>query len=422
MSRQPRVAVELVPVAAHQAEVAALLSRTEIQRLPVEDCLGSALAADVTAPIPLPPFDNSAMDGYAVHCADIAGAGEATPVTLPVVEDIPAGRGDAPALQRGQAHRIMTGALLPAGTEAVIPVEATDGGVDRVEIHAPIEAGKHLRRAGSDVELGELVARAGDRLSAARIGVAAALGIAELPVHRKPRVLVLSTGSELTEPGRPLEAGRIYESNGVMLAAAVREAGGIATRLRIVPDDVEEFRAAVDPYLAEVDLLLTTGGVSAGAYEVVKDALTGQGVEFRKVAMQPGMPQGAGTYRGVPVITLPGNPVSALVSFEVFVRPALLAASGFREVHRPTTSATLDGQALRSPAGKRQFRRGRYHFDTGVVRVLGAQGSHLLSAMAESNCLLEIPESTISVDPGSAVTVWLLDDPQNRSVPGSGRQ
>ncbi|ASO22877.1 molybdopterin molybdotransferase [Actinoalloteichus hoggarensis] len=422
VTTQPNRTSALLPVSTHQAEVAGLMSRTEIRRRRLEDCLGLALAEDLTAPVPLPPFDNSAMDGYAVHAADVASATAESPVTLPVAEDVPAGRGDAPALRRGQAHRIMTGAPLSPGADAVIPVESTDGGVAEVAVFSTTEPGRHLRRAGEDVGVGDTVARAGDRLSPARLGVAAALGLAELPVHRRPRVLVLSTGSELTEPGDALEPGRIYESNGVMLAAAVLEAGGEPTRLRVVPDDVGEFRAAVEPRLGEVDLLLTSGGVSAGAYEVVKDALTDQGVRFHKIAMQPGMPQGAGRYRGVPVVTLPGNPVSALVSFEVFVRPALLAAAGFREVLRPRTSATLEGDALRSPAGRRQYRRGRYHFDTGSVRVLGAPGSHLLSAMAESNCLLEIPSETTAVEPGTQVTVWLLDGPQNNAVPSADGQ
>ncbi|WP_075744351.1 gephyrin-like molybdotransferase Glp [Actinoalloteichus fjordicus] len=422
VTTQPNRTSGLMPVSAHQAEVASLMDRTEIRRRPLIECLGLALAEDLTAPIPLPPFDNSAMDGYAVHAADAASAGAESPVTLPVAEDVPAGRGDAPPLRCGEAHRIMTGALLSDGANAVIPVESTDAGVDQVTIFSSTTTGRHLRRAGEDVGVGDVVARAGDRLSPARLGVAAALGIAELSVHRRPRVLVLSTGSELTEPGSPLAPGRIYESNGVMLAAAVLEAGGEPTRLRIVPDDVAEFRAAVEPRLGDVDLLLTSGGVSAGAYEVVKDALADQGVEFRKIAMQPGMPQGAGRYRGVPVVTLPGNPVSALVSFEVFVRPALLAAAGFREVLRPRTSATLEGAALRSPSDKRQYRRGRYHFDTGSVRVLGAPGSHLLSAMAASNCLLEIPPETTMVEPGAQVTVWLLDEPQNSAVPPSAGQ
>ncbi|MER7083648.1 molybdopterin molybdotransferase MoeA, partial [Saccharopolyspora kobensis] len=327
---------DLTAVADHQAKVAALLQPTPVLVKPLADCLGHALAEDLVAPISLPPFDNSAMDGYAVRSVDLVDASPEQPVELPVQEDIPAGRIDVPPLQPGTAHRIMTGAQMPPGADAVIPVERTDRGTEHVRAFASVQPGAHVRRAGEDVTAGSTVLTAGTTLAAAQLGVAAAIGAAQLPVHRPVRVLVLSTGSELVEPGTALQPGQIYESNGLMLAAAVREAGGEATLLRFVPDDVDAFHRALAPHLASTDLLITSGGVSAGAYEVVKDALTGEGVEFTKVAMQPGMPQGCGRYRGgMAVVTLPGNPVSSMVSFEVFVRPALLAAAGHRTTRRP---------------------------------------------------------------------------------------
>jgi molybdopterin molybdotransferase len=228
-----------------------------------------------------------------------------------------------------------------------------------------------------------------------------------VPVRRRPRVLVLSTGSELVEPGRPLQPGQIYESNSVLLAAAVTEAGGEARTLHFVPDDVEEFLATVRAELATADLLVTSGGVSAGAYEVVKDAFRELGtVEFTKVAMQPGGPQGAGTVDGVPVITLPGNPVSSFVSFEVFVRPALRRALGHTAPDRLRTTARLTA-ALHSPAGRRQFLRGR--FDGEVVTQVGGPGSHLVAHLARANCLVVVPEEVTELPAGAEVAVVLIE-------------
>jgi molybdopterin molybdotransferase len=402
----PRVttAQKLRSVEEHTRVVAALLATTPVIRLPLVECAGLALAEPITAAVPLPPFDNSGMDGYAVRSADIAHATTDDPVQLPVTEDIPAGRTDSPSLQPGTAHRIMTGAPIPPGADAVVPVELTDGGRHQVRIYAPRSPGDSVRRAGDDVAAGEEVLPAGAVLGPAQLGVAAAVGYAELPVHRPVRVLVLSTGSELVVPGNPLQYGQIYESNGTMLAAAVREAGGQAELMHFVPDDVAALEAALLPRLAGIDLLVTSGGVSAGAYEVVKSAMTGQGVDFGKVAMNPGAPQGVGRYRGVAVAAMPGNPVSASVSFEVFVRPALRAAMGL-PVARPRALARLT-EALESPGDKRQFRRGAFDPVAGTVAPVGGPGSHLLGALARSNCLIDIPLTTTSLKVGEQVVIW----------------
>jgi molybdopterin molybdotransferase len=283
----------------------------------------------------------------------------------------------------------------------------TDGGTETVAVRAAARAGQHIRLAGEDVTAGVTVLRSGQLITPAAVGLAAALGLIELSVVPRQRVLVVSTGEELVAPGQPLRPGQIYESNALMLAAAVREAGGEVVAAPMTGDDVDEFRHALDTYAGLADLIITTGGVSAGAYEVVKDSLQG-GVEFVKVAMQPGMPQGAGRLTsGTPIVTMPGNPVSALVSFEVFVRPALRAAMALPWPRRPHRTAVLT-DALTSPRGKRQFRRGVLDHATASVTTYGPPASHHLRWLASANCLLEIDEDVVEMAAGSQVQVWDL--------------
>ncbi|HWU32202.1 MAG TPA: gephyrin-like molybdotransferase Glp [Marmoricola sp.] len=392
-------------VAEHQKVVADLVASQKATRVLLAEALGRVLASDQIAPISLPCFDNSAMDGYAVRAADVASANSENPVHLPVAEDIPAGRIDIPALEAGTAHRIMTGAPVPSGADAIVPVEATDGGTEIVTIRESRASGSHLRYAGEDVRTGQRVLAAGTVIGPAQIGLLAALGLTQVEVYPAMRVLVLSTGSELVEPGIELKPGQIYESNAPMLAAAITAAGATATVVRFVADNVEDFHAALETHLGEADLIVTTGGVSAGAYEVVKDALACEAVDFVKVAMQPGKPQGAGTYRGVPIVTFPGNPVSALVSFEVFLRGPLRAAMGFANTERPHLQATLMDTAV-APAGSRQFRRGRLAGDR--VSLVGPPASHYLNALAATDCLVDIPADVVRLTAGDQITVWDL--------------
>ena len=402
----------------HRAAVAELLDPLPTEQVALGDARGRVLADDLVAGVALPPFDNSAMDGYAVRAADIAGASDDDPAVLPVAADIPAGRTDVPALGPGTAHRIMTGAPLPAGADTIVQVEHTDAGADRVRIFRAPGLGTSVRRAGEDVVAGAVVLPAGTVLGAAQIGVVAAVGVATVPVRRRPTVLVLSTGSELVAPGTPLRPGQIYESNGPMLAAAVQDAGGVAELLRFVPDDVAHLQRVLDERLAAgtVDLVLTSGGISAGAYEVVKEGLADRGVEFVKVAMQPGGPQGVGRVDGVGVVALPGNPVSSHVSFEVFVRPVLRAALGHPHPGRPRVTAAL-GAPLTSTPGRRQFRRGMLDAVDGpasrregtTVREIGGPPSHLLAALARADCFFVVPEEVTELAAGAPVEVWLLD-------------
>ena len=392
----------------HRRVIAGLISARPPSPVVLSEALGLVLAEDVVAPLSLPVFDNSAMDGYAVRAEDVADAGPDNPVTLPVAEDIPAGRTDPLTLSPGTAHRIMTGAPMPAGATAVVPVEATDAGMPTVKIAGAPRPGQHVRKSGEDVTAGTRVLRAGQTVTPAVLGLVAALGLDRLTIVPRQRVLVISTGSELVAAGTALAPGQIYESNAVMLAAAVREAGASVLDTATCGDDVEQFRELLEA--READLMITSGGVSAGAYEVVKDAFpTGSaGVEFVKVAMQPGMPQGAGrTGGGCPIVTLPGNPVSALVSFEVFIRPALRAAMGMADPDRPRRSAVL-AEALTSPRGKRQFRRGIYDPCAGTVTSYGPPASHHLRWLASANCLLDIAEDVTDLAAGQQVEIWDL--------------
>lgn len=401
-------------VEAHQAITAALFPRPSSELIQADRALGRVLAARVSAPTRLPGFDNSAMDGYAVRTADLVEV----PVTLPVVEDIPAGRTDRLTLAPGAAHRIMTGAPMPDGADTVVQVEFTDRGVDRVTIHEATTAGANIRRAGSDITEGDTALPTGQLIGPAQLGLIAALGIPTITVTRQLHVLVVSTGSELVEPGRTLQFGQIYESNGPMLAASVTAAGAIAHRIHFVPDDTGEFLDRISEFVdnsaSPVDLIITSGGVSAGAYEVVKEALADQDVEFVKVAMQPGMPQGSGRFssrggRSVPIITVPGNPVSAQVSFEIFVRPPLRRAMGL-PAERTRVAARVT-ESMRSAPGKRQFRRGVLKMDgaSAVVRPIGPPSSHHLRYLASANALLDIPEDVESVDEGTLVSALLID-------------
>ncbi|MFC7264102.1 molybdotransferase-like divisome protein Glp [Streptomyces lutosisoli] len=420
----------------HLEDILATVRPLEPIELQLLDAQGCVLVEDVTVPVSLPPFDNSSMDGYAVRVADVAGASEEYPAVLTVVGDVAAGQAEQPYVGPGQAARIMTGAPLPPGAEAVVPVEWTDGGLGegpvsgmrarsaapegasgQVQVHRPAQARAHVRAKGSDVKAGDRALEAGTILGPPQIGLLAAIGRGTVRVRPRPRVVVMSTGSELVQPDEELGTGQIYDSNSFALCAAARDAGAIAYRVGAVADDAETLRSTIEDQLIRADMLVTTGGVSVGAYDVVKEALSsvgdedeaGSGIEFRKLAMQPGKPQGFGTIGPdhTPLLALPGNPVSSYVSFELFVRPAIRALMGLKDVHRPTTRATLNAdKALTSPAGRRQFLRGTYA--DGEVTPVGGAGSHLVAALAHADALIVVPEDDTSVEPGAEVEVVLL--------------
>lgn len=397
----------MLSVDEYRERVVASVPVLEPLELPLADCHGCVLAEDVVAKWPLPSFDNSSMDGYAVRASDVEGATEITPVTLRVIDDVPAGFRPSVPVTEGTCALIMTGAPMPDGADAVVPVESTDGGTQNVVIRAAAATGACVRKAGEDVIVGDRVMTAGTLLSSRHLAVLAAVGRGSLRVHPRPRIAVLSTGSELVEPGTELSRGLISDSNSFLLVAAAREAGAQAFRVPPVVDDAETFRTAIFDQLHRADLIITSGGVSMGAYDTVKAVFIEMGtVEFMKVAMHPGMPQGHGHVGDdrIPVITLPGNPVSSYISFQNFVRPAIHRMRGLPSGPRPTVWMTVD-VAMTSPQDKRQFARGRFVSANSVTPVGGGQGSHIVGGLAASDCLIVIPEGVASVPAGGLVEV-----------------
>ncbi|MFA6574981.1 MAG: gephyrin-like molybdotransferase Glp [Nocardioides sp.] len=400
------------------ARVLADLRPTPAVELPLLDALGLVCTEDIAAPLSLPRFDNSAMDGYAVRRDDVLAASEAAPVELPVVGEIGAGRAGPRSITAGHVAKIMTGAPMPLGADAVVPYEWTDRGAERVRITRAPTAGQHIRLAGGDVTEGEHLISAGTVLGPRHLGLLASVGRATVSVRPRPRVVVLSTGSELRDPGEPLGDDSIYDGNSYLLAASARRAGAVDVRVGIVPDDADAFLSLLHAQLDHADIVVTSGGVSQGDFDVVKAALRSLGtVWFGGVAMQPGKPQGFGVVgeQRVPIFTLPGNPVSSYISFELFVRPALRTLMGLTPVVEPTTAATLEG-SVASLSGKRQFLRGRYAVAdatnggaTVTVKPIGGTGSHLVGDLAASNALIVVPEEVTSLESGAQVQVVLLD-------------
>jgi molybdopterin molybdotransferase len=423
---------ERVSVEQHRADVAALLAplvdgarrRVRTEDVDLADALDRVLAQDLSAPFAVPRFRNSQMDGYAVRARDVAGAAPDAPARLPVLADVPARSGAVSDLAPGAAARIMTGAPVPDGADAVVPVEDTAAGTftaasrdagaaegAAVDVLVPRAGGDFVREPGSDVGAGDVVLVAGTVLAPHHLAAAAACGVARVRVIARPRVAVVSTGAELVAPGEVPGPGQVFDANGAALAAAVRRAGGVVSAVERCGDDAGTFSRVLAAATADADLVLTSGGVSRGAYEVVKDVLgagagadPAGGVVFRSVAMQPGGPQGFGTVHGTPVLTFPGNPVSAQVSFVVFLRDVLARAAGRvpREVRR---ARVVDAGV--SPAGKRQLLRGATGPDGGVGLV-GGPGSHLVASMARADVLVDVPAAVTGWDAGTLMEVWEL--------------
>ncbi|WP_344244619.1 molybdopterin-binding protein, partial [Isoptericola hypogeus] len=383
------------------------------------------LARDAVAAVALPGFDNSQMDGYAVRSGDLAAASTHGPVSLPVGAPVPAGT-QPPPLVPGTAAPVMTGAPVPGGADAVVRIEDADpprfpvldddaAPAAPVRFAAPVAPGTFVRAAGSDVAAGDPLLRAGAPLGAAQLGALVASGVAAVDVAAPPHVLLVSTGSELAPAGAPLGPAQVHDANGAALTAALAQAGARVTTA-VVPDEPDALRRALAQAPDDVALVVTTGGVSAGAYEVVRQTLTdappedAAGVWFGHVAVQPGGPQGLGSVvlgsREVPLVAFPGNPVSAYVSFELFLRPLLAAATGAAPARRPTGRAPL-ADPLDSPPALHQVRRGTLDAD-GRVRMSGGPGSHLLTHLAAATILVHVPPGVARLERGDVVDYWEL--------------
>ncbi len=375
------------------------------------DALGLILAEDVISPLMLPPFANSAMDGFALRYADVQNAGDTQPASLPLAGAVAAGALQVPALPPGCAMRIMTGAPLPAGADTIVPIEDAEVTIGAVSVREVQNKGQYVRAAGGDMMPGNLLVTRGSVLRPQEIAVAAALGRAALPTRARPQVAIISTGDELVEPGQPLLPGQIYNSNAYALAAQVAEAGGVVTYQAIARDTPVAVRAAFDASLG-ADVIITSGGVSVGEFDHVKAVFAERGqVDFWRAAIRPGKPIAFGHWNKTLFFGLPGNPVSSLVTFELFVRPALRCMLGAPQVSRTAVQATLMQAASHEP-GRRSFLRGRVTLTDGQwqAHVNTRQGSHQLSALPRANALLVVPEDVSSVPAGASITALLLGD------------
>ena len=401
---------ELISVEEHLEAILDLLAPPEPIELRLADGLGLVLADDVTSEVSVPAFANAAMDGYAVIARDVRQATTEGPVRLAVDGEVAAGAQALPTIRPGRCVRIMTGAPMPPGADAVVPVEVTDPQGADVHIHRAVRDGEHVRGPGEDLQPGQPLLSRGRRLAPADLGVLAAAGVSRVRCIAPPRVVVISSGDELVPADKEPLPGQIRDVNGPMLAAMVRAAGAVPFSAGIVRDDRKALRYAIDTSLGHADLILCTGGASAGTRDLLPEVIGQLGeVATAKVAMKPGMPQIRGRIAGCPVIGLPGNPVSAFVSFEVFVRPAIRSLQGRRDVQRPVVRARA-AEPLKGPRGKRAYLRVRLTRDDAgwTAAPTGPQGSHVVSSIALADGLAVLGEDVEEVAVGELVDVHLL--------------
>ncbi len=388
----------------------------EVEEKPILDCLGQVLDEDIYSPLSVPPLDNSAMDGYAVKADDAAGASAFSPVTLDVIGEVKAGTVTRQEVTTHTAIRIMTGAPLPNGADSVVQFEHTDEEQRgqrpprQIGILQAVTKGQNVRRAGEDIARGDLVLTKGTVLRPAEIGVLASLGQGSVNVIRRPVVAILATGDELVQLGQPLPEGKIYNSNSYSTAALVLRYGGIPRVLGIATDSAADIEDKIRQALSS-DMLLTSGGVSMGDYDFVKEVLAEQGeVSFWTVRMKPGKPLAFGNIKGIPHLGLPGNPVSVMITFELFARPAILKMMGKKNLSKPVVEATLEGR-VKNTDGRRIFARAAVRRDGEryLARITGPQGSGILTSMSQANGLVIVPEDSEGAKDGDTVKVLMLN-------------
>ena len=402
--------------------VLAGVSVLQAEQVPLLAALGRVLAQDVVAKDSLPPFSNSSMDGYALRAADLSGTSAEKPATLQVVGDVAAGAVLDVTVEPGTAVRIMTGAPVPAGADAVVPVEDTNESwrdrerplPEQIQVNRSVQAGDYIRHPGEDIEAGQAILARGHILRPQEVGVLASLGIGQIAVVRRPKVAILATGDELLEIDQPLQPGKIRNSNGYTQAAQIMALGAEPVQLGIARDTEtavrEKLQAGLD---AGVDLFISSAGVSVGAYDVVKAVLEEEGnIGFWRVRMRPGKPLAYGTYHGVPYLGLPGNPVSAMVSFERFARAAIRKMAGHTQLDRPTIAVTVQ-EDIDSDGRESYIRAVVTHDENGYqATTTGAQGSHMMTSLVKANALLIVPEGVKYVASGSQLTAWMFDWPE----------
>lgn len=408
---------QLLNVDTALANILGSMTRLGHETVPLVQSLDRIIAEDILSPIHLPPFDNSAMDGYAIHAADSQHASQTNPASLTVVMDIPAGAAPTASLKPRQAARIMTGAPIPAGATAIIPIEDTNDNWQkgdaslppRVDILKPVDEGAHIRRAGENILAGAMVMAAGTLIRPAELGMLAAVGQAEIKVIRKPKALILTTGDELADIHQPLAPGKIRDTNSYTLAGLVRQAGGMPVRLPIASDSLDSIRRLYRTALAQQpDMLISSAGVSVGAADLVKVVMDELGdIDFWRINMRPGKPLAYGAIQGIPFFGLPGNPVSAMVTFEIFVRPALAKLAG-RSYQPPIIKAKIAADMLSD--GRRSYNRVTLSRRDGqvIARSTGIQSSGALMSMALADGLAVIPEGRRLVPAGAELSVLLL--------------
>ena len=418
----------MISVEDARERILGFFSQLETEVRPISDALGQVVVENIVGKFDVPPWDNSAMDGYALQAPDIEDALPDAPVTLNVIGTIAAGDVPSQSVKQGGAIRIMTGAPVPEGADAVVPFEDTDEGErgmggrtpNEISVRVPVPPGGNVRPAGGDIAAGQTVIEAGSVLRSSEIGVLASLGFGSVKVIRRPVAAILATGNELIEPDEPYEPGKIYNSNSYGVAAAVRAAGGIPKRLGIARDTVESISSALQEGMAEADVVISTAGVSKGDYDLVKDVLAQHGtIELWSVRMRPAKPLAFGMLsrdggRRVPLLGLPGNPVSSLVAFEQLGRPALYKMMGRGDFERPTVQAVLE-EPIHNHDARRVYARAIVTKRNGTyyAKLTGEQSSNVLTSMSRANGLAICPEDDPIKEAGEVVTVQMTDWPES---------